>query len=57
MKLYFKVSDDRYELPIGVCTYQNIQRVHGCKASSVSSALCKNGKWKKVEINDKEKET
>lgn len=52
MKLYYKVSDDKYELPIGVCTYQNIQKVHGCKATSVCSSICKKGKWRRIEIEE-----
>lgn len=56
MKLYFRVTKDEYELPIGVCTWSNIEKVHGKNPLSVSSMISKKCRWRKVEVNEEDDE-
>ena len=51
-KLYFRTTDDEYRLPIGVCRFTDVKKVHGINNTSVSHCVrhCKN--WEMVEIEE-----
>ena len=60
MKLYLKVTTDKYELPLVVADSQSeLARICGISKSTVASSLCavRNGRcnksaYKEVEIDD-----
>lgn len=60
-KLYFKVSRDKYQLPIGVCTRSEIERVLHNQARNVVSGASHYrrkgyGYYRCVEIDEEETE-
>lgn len=47
-KIYFAVSDDKYELPVGVCSEEEITKVHNRSALTVKQQANKSKKWRSV---------
>lgn len=47
-KIYFTVSDDKYELPVGVCSEEEITKVHNRSALTVKQQANKSKKWRSV---------
>lgn len=47
-KIYFAVSDDKYELPVGVCSEEEIRKVHNRSALTVKQQANKSKKWRSV---------